>query len=135
MNALQEVMAKLFRGIHRVDAVRATTASERSEAENRVLNLMYDPVREGGWEAPGHTHDKAADWHGPQGSSPPMIDPPEGHAYGFPKSAPTSAEAGPFLAGLKEWLVENGYPEEFIDRYDAGRTTRIIGRFTDEPEC
>lgn len=43
--------AVLFWGIDRVDAVRATTASERSEAENRVLSLMYDPVCEGARDA------------------------------------------------------------------------------------
>lgn len=44
---LDLIQAVLFWGIDRVDAVRADTASERNEAENRVLSLMYDPVREG----------------------------------------------------------------------------------------
>lgn len=41
------IHALLFWGGDRVDAVRTATASERSEAENRALSLMYDPVSEG----------------------------------------------------------------------------------------
>lgn len=84
---LDLIQTILFWGIDRVDAVRTATASERSEAENHVLCLMYDPVREGVREAGEHSHDKASDWHGSP-VSPPMIDPPDANASGFLKSAP-----------------------------------------------
>jgi hypothetical protein len=63
---------------------------------------------------------------------PAEIDPPEGWRYGFPKPAPADALSGPFLARLPEWLIENGYPAELIELYDAARNTRIIGEFADE---
>ena len=56
---------------------------------------------------------------------PALVDPPEGDAYGFPRRAP-------FLARLPEWPVENGYPEELIELYDAPRFTRILGEFVDD---
>lgn len=40
-----------------------------------------------------------------------MIDPPSGWKYGFPKVLPKEA-TGRNL----EWLVENGYPQEEIDK-------------------
>jgi len=40
-----------------------------------------------------------------------MIDPPSGWRYGFPKEIPTD------VIDTKKWLVENGYPQEEIDRY------------------
>ena len=44
---LDLIQAFLTWGIDHVDAVRASTDAERSDAENRVLSIMYDPVREG----------------------------------------------------------------------------------------
>ena len=39
-----------------------------------------------------------------------MCDPPSGWKYGFPKPIPESVE------DVKDWLVENGYPQEEIDK-------------------
>jgi len=41
-----------------------------------------------------------------------MIDPPSGWKYGFPKPIDLQESKGRVL----EWLVENGYPQEEIDR-------------------
>ena len=38
-----------------------------------------------------------------------IIDPPGGWLYGFPKPIPAS------VVNVKEWLVENGYPQSEID--------------------
>lgn len=38
-----------------------------------------------------------------------MIDPPSGWKYGFPKPIPEDVK------DVKEWLVEQGYPQELID--------------------
>ena len=38
-----------------------------------------------------------------------MIDPPAGWKYGFPKPLPDGVE------NIKEWLLENGYPQREID--------------------
>jgi len=40
-----------------------------------------------------------------------MIDPPSGWRYGFPKVIPKDQ-----MHRTLEWLVENGYPKEEIDR-------------------
>jgi hypothetical protein len=40
-----------------------------------------------------------------------MIDPPSGWKYGFPKEAPLDESIN-----INKWLVENGYPQEEIDR-------------------
>ena len=39
-----------------------------------------------------------------------MCDPPSGWMYGFPKPIPEDVE------DVKGWLVENGYPQEEIDK-------------------
>jgi microsomal dipeptidase-like Zn-dependent dipeptidase len=39
-----------------------------------------------------------------------MCDPPSGWKYGFPKPIPEDVE------DIKAWLVENGYPQEEIDK-------------------
>lgn len=39
------------------------------------------------------------------------IDPPEGWKYGFPKVLPKEAQGRNL-----EWLIENGYPQEIIDK-------------------
>jgi hypothetical protein len=38
-----------------------------------------------------------------------MIDPPSGWKYGFPKPLPDEVE------NVKEWLLEQGYPQREID--------------------
>ena len=43
-----------------------------------------------------------------------MIDPPSGWMYGFPKSIPKD------VTDHLKWLVENGYPQEEIDKFDNG---------------
>jgi hypothetical protein len=40
-----------------------------------------------------------------------IIDPPNGHMYGFPKAIPTN------VIDIKQWLVDNGYPKAEIDKY------------------
>ena len=40
-----------------------------------------------------------------------VIDPPEGWKYGFPKAIPEDVE------NVKEWLVQNGYPESVMKQY------------------
>lgn len=42
-----------------------------------------------------------------------MIDPPSGWKYGFPKELPQGVEPN----NTNKWLVENGYPQEEIDKY------------------
>lgn len=37
------------------------------------------------------------------------IDPPSGWVYGFPKEIPYD------IVNVKEWLVENGYPQKVMD--------------------
>lgn len=39
-----------------------------------------------------------------------MIDPPSGWMYGFPKEIPKDVE------NVLEWLIENGYPKDKIDK-------------------
>lgn len=39
-----------------------------------------------------------------------MCDPPSGWKYGFPKPIPEDVKS------IKAWLVENGYPQEEIDK-------------------
>ena len=41
-----------------------------------------------------------------------MIDPPSGWKYGFPKAIPED------VVDTLKWLVENGYPQEEIDKFD-----------------
>ena len=41
-----------------------------------------------------------------------MIDPPSGWKYGFPKVIPED------VVDTLKWLVENGYPQEEIDKFD-----------------
>ena len=39
-----------------------------------------------------------------------MVDPPAGWKYGFPKAIPDEIE------DVTSWLVEQGYPQEEIDK-------------------
>ena len=41
-----------------------------------------------------------------------MIDPPSGSMYGFPKEIPDVKDLD-----INTWLVENGYPQEQIDKF------------------
>lgn len=40
-----------------------------------------------------------------------MIDPPEGHKYGFPRQIPED------VLHVTTWLVERGYPKRLIESY------------------
>lgn len=42
-----------------------------------------------------------------------IIDPPRGWQYGFPKPVTLRYEN----QDINEWLVEQGYPKELIERY------------------
>lgn len=42
------------------------------------------------------------------------IDPPSGFKYGFPKQLPDN------VTNLREWLLENGYPQSMIDQFPDG---------------
>ena len=50
-----------------------------------------------------------------------LIDPPAGGPFGFPK---------PFIGAdgvdLGDWLVANGYPREWVDRFPGGVPCRIL---------
>ena len=49
------------------------------------------------------------------------IDPPSGWAYGFPKEFPEGVE------DVNKWLVDNGYPQEQIDRWgESGMPVRFF---------
>lgn len=52
-----------------------------------------------------------------------FIDPPNGHAFGFPKLFEGDLDS----TDLNEWLLENGYPQEWIDLFPGGVECRIIG--------
>lgn len=41
-----------------------------------------------------------------------IIDPPSGWRYGFPKPMPEDVKGA---ESLKEWLLEQGYPEKDLD--------------------
>jgi hypothetical protein len=43
-----------------------------------------------------------------------FIDPPSGWRYGFPRSVPVS-EHGKSEFNLRQWLLDNGYPEADVD--------------------
>lgn len=38
-----------------------------------------------------------------------LIDPPSGWKYGFPKELPEN------VTDLRQWLIDNGYPETQVD--------------------
>lgn len=38
-----------------------------------------------------------------------LIDPPSGWRYGFPKELPEN------VTDLRQWLIDNGYPETQVD--------------------
>ena len=43
-----------------------------------------------------------------------MIDPPSGWQYGFPKILPINQRHR-----INEWLVEQGYPQKIIDKFNG----------------
>ena len=50
------------------------------------------------------------------------IDPPQGWKYGFPK------DFDPYLdPPLRQWLVEQGYPQELIEAAGSGFSVRTWG--------
>lgn len=49
-----------------------------------------------------------------------MVDPPEGHHYGFPKLMPRSIIE---TKSINLWLVNNGYPNNLIQAY--GRSFHV----------
>ncbi len=44
-----------------------------------------------------------------------MIDPPSGWKYGFPKALPDHKPEC-----IHQWLLDNGYPQEEIDKHSGG---------------
>lgn len=49
-----------------------------------------------------------------------MIDPPNGHDFGFPKPLD-----GPDGMDIDEWLLANGYPKHEIDKFPGGVPCRV----------
>ena len=56
-----------------------------------------------------------------------LLDPPNGHAFGFPKSFEGDIDALDF----NSWLRENGYPEEWVKMFPNGKGCRIITQPSD----
>ena len=48
-----------------------------------------------------------------------IIDPPSGWMYGFPKAIPNDVK------DFNKWLVENGYPQKELDRFESGVPCRF----------
>jgi len=46
-----------------------------------------------------------------------LVDPPQGHLYGFPKPVPEGWFSTMSWEERKAWYIENGYPEKVIDEY------------------
>lgn len=44
-----------------------------------------------------------------------IVDPPEGHRYGFPKALPPDRRHD-----IIAWMVEQGYPRQIIDEWVEG---------------
>ena len=53
------------------------------------------------------------------------IDPPSGWKYGFPKPAPENLQTMT-TAQLYQWFVENGYPQEELNKFKYGMPFRVI---------
>ena len=45
-----------------------------------------------------------------------IVDPPDGHRYGFPKAVPDDRRHD-----IIAWIVEQGYPRSIIDEWAEGR--------------
>jgi len=46
-----------------------------------------------------------------------LVDPPNGHLYGFPKEVPEGWFSTMEWKERKAWFIKNGYPEKIIDDY------------------
>ena len=46
-----------------------------------------------------------------------LIDPPEGHKYGFPKMMSEEDYKNQHLKSLSQWCIDNGYPKEVVEEY------------------
>lgn len=56
-----------------------------------------------------------------------MIDPDQGWKYGFPKPKP------PDDVDMREWLIENGYPESLIEYWERSSLGYVPCRmYTDD---
>lgn len=51
-----------------------------------------------------------------------LIDPPNGHAFGFPKLFEGEIET----VDLDAWLREHGYPDNWIKMFPDGEGCRIV---------
>lgn len=51
-----------------------------------------------------------------------LLDPPYGHAFGFPKLHDGGIEA----LNIESWLRDNGYPDHPITMFLAGDGSRIL---------
>ena len=60
-----------------------------------------------------------------------LIDPPEGHKYGFPKKMSKEDYENQHLKSLTQWCIENGYPKEVVEEYDDCFFVRVIGPVVD----
>ncbi len=50
------------------------------------------------------------------------IDPPNGHAFGFPKRFVGDIDA----LNIDAWLRDNGYPDELLAMFPSGEGCRIL---------
>lgn len=57
-----------------------------------------------------------------------LLGPPNGHAFGFPKSFDGDIEALDF----DFWLRKNGYPDDWIKMFPNGRACRILEVIDDD---
>tara|TARA_A200000159_G_scaffold157093_1_gene172770 strand:- start:1591 stop:1773 length:183 start_codon:yes stop_codon:yes gene_type:complete len=55
-----------------------------------------------------------------------MIDPDEGWRYGFPKVFPNN------IGNVRQWLIEQGYPESRIEYWEKAGTTGVPYRLWEE---
>jgi hypothetical protein len=61
------------------------------------------------------------------------VDPPLGYLYGFPKLL-SLYEIGSEDT-MKKWLVQNGYPQEVIDKFGSEFTVRLVPAADSPPEA
>lgn len=51
-----------------------------------------------------------------------LLDPPFGHAFGFPKLFDGDIDA----LDIQQWLRDNGYPEELLAEFANGNHCRLL---------
>lgn len=51
------------------------------------------------------------------------VDPPNGAEFGFPKRF----LGDPDTVNFDQWLLDNGYPQAWIDLFPGGVPCRVIG--------